>query len=315
MKICYVTDGKAGHAAQARGLFAALERQQAQLSLQSSSSLQFLELPVQQCSKLSLIAHVVTGGRLGQLPELLATFGIPDIIVVAGHRTHWTGLLLKLCFPQAKLLVLMKPSLPLAWFDFAIIPAHDSPPYSKRVLVTKGVLNPIVNEHHHQAGRCLILIGGPSKRHGYDQAQLIHQIQKIAADAQYEQVLLTTSRRTPDAFMQDPAFERLAQSVALFPVSQTPQGWLFDQLQQAETVWVTEDSVSMLFEALTAGCKVGILEMPRLKSDRITQSVDQLCSEHVIGSLNYPPVDLTQPFAEADRAAVWLLKKYKEQNK
>jgi mitochondrial fission protein ELM1 len=32
-------------------------------------------------------------------------------------------------------------------------------------------------------------------------------------------------------------------------------------MQKAEAVWVTEDSVSMIFEALTAGCRVGVMAM------------------------------------------------------
>jgi hypothetical protein len=34
----------------------------------------------------------------------------------------------------------------------------------------------------------------------------------------------------------------------------------------------------MIFEALTAGCKVGIIAIDRLKSDRITTLLDQLLS-------------------------------------
>jgi mitochondrial fission protein ELM1 len=202
----------------------------------------------------------------------------------------------------------MKPSLPVGWFDFAIIPNHDLPQKNEHVLATQGVLNPIVNEQRHQAGRCLILIGGPSKRHGWDQTQLIQHIQAIT-EIGYQQFILTTSRRTPTDFLQALAMQNLAEQIKIFPVEQTPQGWLFEQLHQAETVWVTEDSVSMLFEALTAGCKVGILSMPRLKQDRITSAIDQLLSQHQVGTINRLP-DLVQPLTEADRAAKWIMSQY-----
>jgi mitochondrial fission protein ELM1 len=39
----------------------------------------------------------------------------------------------------------------------------------------------------------------------------------------------------------------------------TPDGWIENAYAQNQTVWVTADSISMIFEALTAGCRVGLL--------------------------------------------------------
>ncbi len=36
-------------------------------------------------------------------------------------------------------------------------------------------------------------------------------------------------------------------------------GWVEQQYDNSTVVWVTADSVSMIFEALTAGCKVGVI--------------------------------------------------------
>ncbi|WP_227509842.1 ELM1/GtrOC1 family putative glycosyltransferase, partial [Acinetobacter pragensis] len=44
-----------------------------------------------------------------------------------------------------------------------------------------------------------------------------------------------------------------------------------------------EDSVSMIYEALTAGCKVGVIEIECLKSDRITQLLDRLLTHVLLG--------------------------------
>ena len=75
-------------------------------------------------------------------------------------------------------------------------------------------------------------------------------------------------------------------------------------MQQAEGVWVTEDSVSMVYEALTAGCRVGVILIDRLKQDRITQSIDALLQQQTVSASS----DLNQlpsihNFQEADRVA------------
>ena len=90
----------------------------------------------------------------------------------------------------------------------------------------------------------------------------------------------------------------------IFPVEQTPQGWIFEEMQKAEAVWVTEDSVSMIYEALTAGCRVGVIQIDRLKKDRITQSVDSLMQKNLI-SQSAGMMQLAAPtvFKEAERVA------------
>jgi hypothetical protein len=76
---------------------------------------------------------------------------------------------------------------------------------------------------------------------------------------------------------------------------------------QAPAVWVTADSVSMLFEALSAGCAVGVLEVPARRDDRITRIAPSLLAESRVLSLAQwqakgewprPP-----PLAEAARCA------------
>jgi uncharacterized protein len=84
-----------------------------------------------------------------------------------------------------------------------------------------------------------------------------------------------------------------------------------DRLQQAGMVWMTEDSVSMVLEALTAGCQVGPVAIPRLREDRITTAVDRLIkakqvlplAEFVAGQV----FGTAQPLAEADRTVRWLI--------
>ena len=40
---------------------------------------------------------------------------------------------------------------------------------------------------------------------------------------------------------------------------ETPRGWIEEQYAACSTAWVSGDSISMLYEALSAGCRVGLL--------------------------------------------------------
>lgn len=316
MNIWHLSDGKAGHVAQARGLFVALERR--------GIDVHSIDIAIGLVSRFALLLHWLTGGRLGQLPAIVQGQPAPDLIVGVGHSTHLALILLKKNFPQSHSVVLMRPTLPISWFDFAIVPGHDyrsqTPDVPAHVMISKGVLNPLCNEARHEDNRHLILIGGASKRYGWDEAALITQIRSLLTalvqQNDVQTVLLTTSRRTPDTFLSQLSPQSLPHNLQVFPVSETPQGWLFEQLQQADVVWVTKDSGSMLFEALTAGCRVGLLQMPQIKKDTVTAATDLLAEQRFflpldayLGGESFKAVPA---LAEADRAVAWLLSQLKQ---
>jgi mitochondrial fission protein ELM1 len=303
MNIWHLTDGKAGHVAQARGLFAALERQ--------GITLNITEIAVANVSGIALALRWITQHRLGKLPSSLTQYTAPDLIVAAGQATHWPLILLRRLYPQARSLLLMRPSLPRQWFDLLMVPEHDEPKTDARLLVTRGVINPLINEHRHQPDRHLILLGGPSKRHGWYQTGLIEQLQGLKQHLVRKNVWLSTSRRTPTGLLGTADFVDATVDMQVCPVDQTPTGWVFEQMHLADTVWVTEDSVSMVYEALTAGCRVGVLNLPRLHEDRVTRGLDQLMARGQVlpsslalqGRIPREPL----PLNEANRAALWLL--------
>ncbi|MDS7965892.1 ELM1/GtrOC1 family putative glycosyltransferase [Acinetobacter sp. V117_2] len=287
MHIVYVSDGKAGHRSQALGLFQAMQRQQANAT--------FEEILISDLPIISLIKALFSSKNtlFEQAPNFI--FGV-------GSHTHFRVWLLGKIFKKAKTVILMKPNLPIAWFDYAVIPEHDGIPANSRVIVTRGALNPIRNENHHQATRILIALGGSSKRHQWNQEKVLLSVQQIVEHNPSSEIILTTSRRTPAGFIDILKQQSSAKKLQICPVEQTPQGWIFEEMQKAEAVWVTEDSVSMIYEALTAGCRVGVIAMDRLKQDRITNSVDRLLEEKLIANvfdINLLPEG--QVLQEADR--------------
>ncbi|KGT46945.1 mitochondrial fission ELM1 family protein [Acinetobacter sp. HR7] len=291
MHIVYISDGKAGHRSQALGLYKAMQRQ-------SETNVTFEEVSLE---KLPVVRLFFSFGK----NQHIAIKNTPDYIFGVGSHTQLRVLLLGKVFPEAKTVILMKPNLPFAWFNHVIIPAHDGVPEKCNVILTQGALNPIINERRHQKKRILIALGGSSKRHQWNEQKVLSAIQQIVENNHDADIVLTTSRRTPSEFLPTLKEAPFSSALQIFPVEETPQGWIFEEMQKAEVVWVTEDSVSMIYEALTAGCKVGVIEIDRVKDDRITHLLDQLieqCTEQqVLGLLNLS-------LNEATRVAQLLLK-------
>ena len=294
MHIVYVSDGKAGHRSQALGLFKAMQKQ-------THIELTFEEISIDQLALLSLLTAY-------KKQKHAAVSQPPDYIFGVGSHTQLRVFLMGKVFPQAKTVILMKPNFPLSWFDYVVIPEHDGVPEQANVIVTQGALNPIENERRHIANRILIALGGSSKRHVWNADKVLCAIEQIVQQNMQCEIILTSSRRTPADFLATLAQQSFASQLQIFPVEETPQGWISEEMQKAEAVWVTEDSVSMIYEALTAGCQVGVIEIDRLKQDRITNSVDLLVQQKRLSLatslLHLPKASALQ---EADRVAAVLL--------
>ena len=288
-------DGKAGHDNQSRGLVEALIR------LRPVETVALNPLPVSGALAVLL---------LGQPPADWQSLPTPDLLVGAGHRTH-LSLLAARRARGGKAVVLMRPSLPLGLFDLCVIPEHDSPPIRSNVLVTRGALNRIQPSPTLESDRGLLLIGGPSEHFGWNDADLHRQIAAVLAATPGIRWTLTTSRRTPAAFLTGltPEFDG---TLTVVPVAATGPDWLPAQLARAGQAWVTADSVSMVYEALTAGAAVGVLDVPRQHSSRVSRGLENLIAEGWIT----PFADWRQkprlyrspgPFNEAERCAHWIV--------
>ncbi len=292
------SDGKAGHDNQSRGLLEALSR------LRPVEAITLDPLPV---------VVALTALLRGRPPGAWQQGPAPDLLLGAGHHTH-LSLLGARRSRGGKAVVLMRPSLPLGLFDLCLIPAHDSPPARPNVVATRGAINRIQPSATLEPDQGLLLIGGPSAHFGWDDAGLHRQLAAILAADPDIRWTLTTSRRTPSNFpgsLQNNANERLT----VVPVAQTGPDWLPAQLARAGQAWVTADSVSMIYEALTAGAAVGVLEMPRKRSSRISQGLEQLAADGWVTPfadwrrnprLHRPP----GLFNEAERCARWIVERW-----
>lgn len=245
-------------------------------------------------------------------PEL--TIPPPDWVIGAGHRTHLSVLYCRRLY-SAKTVILMKPSLPLGWFDACIMPFHDRPPQQASVLATEGVLNTMTPQlQHRSTDQGVILIGGYSQHYGWDSETLCKQVAAICSAQENRHWLLSTSRRTPDDFLKQMQSSNLP-NLTLIPAEQTPQGWVREQLESAAQVWVTRDSVSMVFESLTAAAPTGLLPLPDARKSRVVKSMNNVLEQGRAKDFDHwdlarPLPPMTDTLWEADRAARWLLQRF-----
>ncbi|MDT8406287.1 MAG: ELM1/GtrOC1 family putative glycosyltransferase [Methylococcales bacterium] len=250
MRLALISDGKTGHQNQLKGLAQALAG-----------------LGASHCQWL----YPRHAGDICVLKQLTTPV---DAVFGAGHRTH--GLVLVAGWQmRASTVLLMKPSLPLSWFDWVIAPAHDGLADAGNVISTEGVLNGIESGGPHLASQTLILIGGPCKHYQWQAESLIAQLRTLTRCAADQQLTLLTSRRTPVGFIE--VVQHHFPNIACIAPSDAGVDVLPDLLAGAGQVWVTEDSVSMVYEALTSGAKVGVLTLqPVGKHSRVVQSMARL---------------------------------------
>jgi len=241
----------------------------------------------------------------------------PDFIVGAGHATH-VPMLAAQRARGGRTIVLMKPSLPLRLFDLAVVPSHDKVTPAANVFVSQGVLNPMQAALKKDPDLGVILLGGPSSHYRWDSDVVVKQIRLIAERENSRNWLVTTSRRTPDG--ASGRLQALGSSNLRFvPFAQTKPGWVGRQLALASTAWITEDSVSMIYEALTAGASCGVIHVPRLGRSRVSRGIDRLIRQGLLTSFrewkdNGAMKAAIPQFNEAERCAAYIDKRWLHQS-
>jgi mitochondrial fission protein ELM1 len=281
-------DAKPGHDTQSLGLVRALQK---------NTPVSVFEILVERGS--NAFWHWLSG-RYPPGEKLPA----PDLLLGAGHATHWPMLAARRRW-GGRIIVCMKPSLPLACFDLCLIPEHDAPPHASNVLPTVGVINSIDPVRDYHADKGLIVLGGPSRHFRWDNQLMVEQIERLVTARPLQQWLIATSRRTPASLVKTLVDRSKPQCI---PFTATDRNWFVERLAEAGEVWVSEDSVSTVYEALTCGASVGLLRVPRDTDNRVTAGVDGLVDK---GWVSAPGVwqlaaGPGKPLNEAARCAEWL---------
>ncbi len=290
-----IRDSKPGHQSQLRGLAGRLKA-----------------LAQARVEWLDQADHPVPLWRalLGLAPASVKPYPHPDLIVGAGTATHRL-LLATRRLRGARSLVLMRPGFPLWLIDGAIIPHHDNPPDRPDVLATTGVINPITPlAEVTRARRGLILVGGPSRHFRWADDEVLRQILTLVAEHGDWQWVCSGSRRTP---------ETLAAKLARLPSIEwvdhrnTHEHWLQHRMAASGRIWVTPDSASMVYEAVTSGVPTAVFRLEPEQGSRVARGIAQLRDQGRIGHFDHHAEFMAHasgqatPLWEADRAARWVL--------
>jgi len=192
-----------------------------------------------------------------------------DLILGTGSHTHIPMLLCKRkC--GARVVTCMTPSFFLKnRIDLCFIPKHDRPREGHNVLITEGPPNTAVPSYSHDRRRGLILVGGvDEKSHHWDTGEILSMIQYIIYRNPLVTWTLSSSPRTPADTVGGLAdLAENETNAAFFRCDETPDGWIEKEYAGNDSVWITADSMSMVYEALTAGCRVGILPVRWKRKD------------------------------------------------
>ena len=242
------TDGKAGHDKQSLALVD---------SLMNQTKCRLFDFNVQ--GQRNPILNIIFKNY--KLPEGITK---PDIAIGAGHKTHLHLLATKRCF-NAKIVVIMKPSIPLIFFDLCIIPKHDGIKNGPNIINTQTSLVKFNSNLKKKENTGLILIGGPSKHYFWDSKTVLEEICKISKKFKFRKLLLSTSRRTPFDFL-DQLNELNISDIKVYEYSKIKSDWLDKHINKVKNIWVTNDSYSMVTEALASGADVDIIGL-KVKQD------------------------------------------------
>lgn len=185
----------------------------------------------------------------------------PDILLGAGHATHLEIIAAQRKF-GGKSVIIMKPTLPYCMFDLCLIPKHDTPPKRENIIVSEMPLPPADLTRPIDENLGVFLIGGPSRHFQWSDQRIAEKIENIVKHNSQSEIkwILSTSRRTPISFLSEIKKINLG-NLEVVEYRDTPTDWVENQLGVCGQVWVTQDSYSMICEAVNACSKVGVLEL------------------------------------------------------
>jgi mitochondrial fission protein ELM1 len=214
-----------------------------------------------------------------------------DLIIGTGSHTLTPmltrkNLQCKFSGGKVRVVTCMTPDIQFRYhFDLCFIPMHDKSVAEANEFITLGPPNIVKFAGGQQSDRGLILVGGIDTRsHIWRSEEIASQIQIITERDPFMQWTISSSPRSPEDICRK--LEKMAatmQNVDFFRSEDTPAGWVEEQYGTNSTVWVTADSVSMVYEAVTAGCSVGILPVQWLRQDnKFNNSLQFLTNKKMI---------------------------------
>ncbi|MBB5346373.1 mitochondrial fission ELM1 family protein [Desulfoprunum benzoelyticum] len=314
MKVLAYFDGRPGHEKQTRGILYELGR---------LVDLEIIEIKIKRKGVPGNIAELAGLLVARAAKETKDHHGI-DLLIGTGSSTH-VPMLRKKKIAGVPAVTCMTPASYLRpCFDLCFVPLHDGARDGGNIVTTIGPPNCSRPCGDKDPSRGLILIGGVDKKsHRWHSAETVGQVREIARRRQDVYWTVGSSPRTPmDTVEMLIAAARASANIEFVRYEATSAGWIEQQYARSLHVWVTADSMSMVYEALSAGCKVGMLPVEWLNSvNKFKKSADYLTAHgmavvyadwlsgrEAVGSEN------DEPLHEARRCAEEIVKRWPPKN-
>lgn len=251
LKIAAFLDGRPGHEKQTKGIIS-------QIRKSIDTEVVFVEVRKPSFYRfLMLIVEYIFPIHRNIDPSVTAC----DVFIGTGTHTHLPMLINKKKHSIPVVTCMTPAGLLLRKFDLIFAPMHDHVTPSENIITTVGPPNSNENKGLHDSDKVLILVGGvDEKSHYWSSDELIEQVKLILNKEPGKTFTISTSPRTPaetsDKLLR---LQKDNEKVVFFDFNDTPSGWVEDAYSECKYVWVTGDSISMVYEALSSGCFVGII--------------------------------------------------------
>lgn len=292
--IWLILDGKKGHDKQSEALVSSLSK--------------LIELRVFRINASTLLKNLLSFfinkfDNQKKLPK-------PDILIGAGHGTHANLILNRIKYGGISCAI-MKPSLPLGLFDLCLLPFHDSVFRKKNIFRTNGPITKLKPIKKNKKNEGLILIGGLSKHFNWSNDLIIKRVNEIVSKNQKLEIYLSNSRRTPKDFIVE-LRKKMNYPIKINEYEKQEPGWIEEKMITTKYSWVTEDSISMIYELISTGSDVTCIELEK-KSSKLRKITNQLFYEKKINFMkkkNKKLIRHKSDLSEADRCAKYILDKF-----
>ncbi len=311
LHIVLFRDGRPGHEKQSNGILKALRH--------------YVELDVQEISvsQKGFIGGVFDHFRfILNLPYPGNVTIRPDMLIGTGSHTHIPILTCKRKFGGYAVTCMSPAGHIRNKFDLCFVPMHDRIPVVQNIFETIGPPNIAENKNSHDHSKSLILVGGKDEgSHRWDSNKLLLCIRDLIGSSNDQSWTVSSSPRTPEE--TDRLLCSLVKQnpeICYVPYHKSEPGWIEKQYSINKTVWVTGDSISMVYEALTAGCSVGIIPVDwKNKDNKFLYSLDYLIENDKVFTLNQYLKETSHHTVntilnESDRCAIELLKRWWPEN-
>ena len=208
----------------------------------------------------------------------------PDLIIGTGTHTHIPMLQYKAVCCAPVITCMTPSSLLIKSMDLCIVPAHDNPEPADNIFITLGPPNTAGKKGFHDPEKGLILIGGiDEKSHKWISRDILDKARAVIKKHPQVHWTVSSSFRTPQDMI--PELEELNHeaNASFYEAGKTGPGWIEDRYGESDLCWVTADSVSMIYEALSAGCRVGVIPVEWKNSGgKIAGGLSRLIEEEMV---------------------------------